>query len=117
MHVAGNQDAEYGDNSCIMGNAKNWRGINAPHRMILNWIDFKHYNEMSGMCSESSIITLTSLHVAPPIITPVLQPSADGSAASGQHQEEQLSLVHTSVIMFPKHGGGSYYVSFRASKG
>lgn len=31
----GIQDAEYGDNSCIMGNAKNWRGINAPHRMCV----------------------------------------------------------------------------------
>jgi hypothetical protein len=91
----GTQDNEYGDNSCLMGNAKNWRGMNAPHRVALNWIDTSNVLEFEGKCSESGIYTLSSLHVAP-------RPGAGAI---------------TNVILFPRSGGGDYYVSLRGSEG
>ena len=108
MHNTGEQDAEYGDNSCIMGNAKNWRGINAPHRMVLNWINPSNYRELAGACSDSLLFTLTSLHILPPDPE---QPELQTPALL------QSPQALTQVIMFPRHGGGTYYVSLRASAG
>ena len=61
----GNQDSEYGDNSCIMGNAKNWRGLNAPHRLALNWIEDANVKTLDGTCESSGIFNLAALSRVP----------------------------------------------------
>lgn len=94
----GVEDAEYGDNSDVMGSSTNWRGMNSVHRIVLNWLPtniIQSYTEAELTCSNDVHKTLVSLSRA-----------YDAS-------------VGPSAITFPRiaAGRGTYYVSLRTSNG
>ena len=99
----GHEDDEYGDNSDLMGFQKYWRGMNAPHRVLLGWMPEQAIAEMTPKedCSnkQSRIVTLTSLASL-----------------------ERPTAQHPGVVTLPRSsklnedaGQGRYYVSFRAA--
>eukprot|EP00039_Didymoeca_costata_P027218 m.17817 g.17817 ORF g.17817 m.17817 type:complete len:1258 (+) comp6118_c0_seq1:95-3868(+) len=84
---------EYGDHSGIMGNSGLWRGVNAPHRVTLGWVEGDHKLHMDGSCSSSRDIKIQSLY----------------------HRPEAYDLP--GVITFPRPRGGLYTISLRTSIG
>eukprot|EP00041_Stephanoeca_diplocostata_P017262 m.344272 g.344272 ORF g.344272 m.344272 type:complete len:873 (+) comp20644_c0_seq1:123-2741(+) len=64
----GVQDSEYGDNSDVMGSSTNWRGMNAPHRMAMDWVPFanvKSFPSWEMTCQQSNNLQLASLSRQP----------------------------------------------------
>lgn len=83
---------EYGDHSGIMSNSGIHRGVNAPHRIGLGWLDESHVLKVADSCRSKQTVKLMPLQSTP---------------ASGKY----------SVIRIVRNSGGYYYVSHRNDQG
>lgn len=94
----GVQESEYGDNSDVMGSTTNWRGMNAAHRYVLNWVDpinqVINYEQWQMHCHTPVNLRLWSL-----------------STPSQTNKIEMLTVYRGSP------GGGKYYISLRTNRG
>ena len=109
----GVQENEYGDNSDLMGSTTNWRGLNAPHRMVMHWLDeitqVEAFESWDVACTAPQQLRLASLST----------PSADASivddGAAVRMSGGETKLVLTVPRKMPTEG--KYYVSLRTSAG
>eukprot|EP00040_Diaphanoeca_grandis_P005171 m.31653 g.31653 ORF g.31653 m.31653 type:complete len:878 (+) comp16498_c0_seq1:353-2986(+) len=95
----GVQENEYGDNSDLMGSTTNWRGFNAPHRVVMNWIPneidhIRSFQDWMIQCEHPAQMKLFSI-------------------------SRQLEGTNKVILKVPRKspGGGNYFISYRTSSG
>jgi hypothetical protein len=107
---------EYGDLSGIMGNSGRWRGVNAPHRIALGWIESGLVLDVQSACTYQPPVQANTSILPDATILPIATNDHPVSIRLAALNSVPVDDQH-SALKVPRERGGFYFISVRTDTG